>query len=397
MLTLKSLGFRKPAGHARAKAEKDEVSVAGNSARILLADHDSRLRSSIEEMLVRHGYQLQTAADGDAAEEMLKQHGFDLVLTDIATENANGVSLLDRIHLVHPQLPIIVISANRELEAAVGAMRQGACDYLLKPLDPMNLLAAVERALHRKHAVGVGEHYQESLEQIVRARSDMLLQALQDLERSYDVTLEALGEALDLRDSETEGHSQRVTAYSIALARAMNVGPTEIKAIARGAFLHDIGKIAIPDNILRKTGPLDRKEREIMREHCALGYHMLRNIQFLHDAAEIVLSHQEHYDGNGYPRRLRGEEIPLGARIFAVADALDAITSERPYRKPVSFEDAREEIQRCSGTQFDPAVVNLFLSMPKELWQELRAEIDSRSEQVSTRDLSDISKLQPFH
>jgi putative nucleotidyltransferase with HDIG domain len=396
MLTLKSLGFLKPASHARRNAEKNEVSATGKSARILLACDDTRLHSSIEEILVKHNFHVQMAADGDAAEELLKRHEFDLVLTEITTGNANGISLLDRVHLGHSHLPVIIISENREIEVAVGAMRQGACDYLPRPFEPKKLLSAVERALGRKQVVNVHENYQEGLEHIVRTRSDMLLQALQDLERSYDVTLEALGEALDLRDSETEGHSQRVTAYSIALARAMNLGPTEIKSIARGAFLHDIGKIAIPDQILRKTGPLDRQEREIMREHCARGFHMLRNIQFLRDAAEIVLSHQEHFDGNGYPRRLRGNEIPLGARIFAVSDALDAITSERPYRKPVSFEDAREEIQRCSGTQFDPAVVDIFLDMPIELWQELRAEIDSRSEQITAFDPSHISDIQPL-
>jgi putative nucleotidyltransferase with HDIG domain len=158
--------------------------------------------------------------------------------------------------------------------------------------------------------------------------------------------------------------------------------------IARGAFLHDIGKMAIPDEILRKPGKLTPEEQEIMHEHCPRGYHMLRKIPFLAEAAEIVFTHQEHFDGNGYPNGLRGNQIPIGARIFAVADTLDAITSDRPYRRARSFDVAREEILRCSGTQFDPAVVEVFLKMPSELWQELRAEITNQNKRFSTFDMA---------
>jgi putative nucleotidyltransferase with HDIG domain len=205
------------------------------------------------------------------------------------------------------------------------------------------------------------------------------------------VTLEALGDALDLKDSETEGHSKRVTAYTIALARAMGLPPPEIKVIARGAFLHDIGKMAIPDEILRKPGKLTQDEEEVMRDHCTRGYHILRKIPFLSEAAAIVYTHQEHYDGNGYPSKLRGNEIPIGARIFAVADAMDAITSDRPYRKSRSFDDAREEILRCAGTQFDPKVVEVFLRIPNELWLELRKEINAENRHFSNFDFSGTS------
>jgi len=168
----------------------------------------------------------------------------------------------------------------------------------------------------------------------------------------------------------------------------MGISPADIKVIARGAFLHDIGKMAIPDEILRKPGKLTPEEQEIMREHCTRGYHMLRKIPFLAEAAEIVFSHQEHFDGTGYPGGLRGSEIPVGSRIFAVADTLDAITSDRPYRKARSFDAAREEILRCSGTQFDPAVVEVFLKIPNELWHELRSEITGQNKRFSTFDIS---------
>jgi putative nucleotidyltransferase with HDIG domain len=196
-----------------------------------------------------------------------------------------------------------------------------------------------------------------------------------DLERSYDITLEALGGALDLKDAETEGHSRRVTAFTIAIARAMGLNKDQIKVIARGAFLHDIGKMAIPDRILLKPDKLTPEEVQVMREHCYHGYQMLKRIPFLAEAAEIVYTHQERFDGTGYPRMLKAEQIPLGARIFSVADTLDAITSDRPYRRKQSIEAACKEIQDWSGRQFDPEVVKTFLEMPKSIWDDLRREV----------------------
>jgi putative nucleotidyltransferase with HDIG domain len=220
--------------------------------------------------------------------------------------------------------------------------------------------------------------YQNNLERMVEARTEQLKTAMADLERSYGMTLEALGGALDLKDAETEGHSRRVTVFTIAIARAMGLPKEQIDVIARGAFLHDIGKMAIPDAILRKPGKLDPDEVTIMQEHCYHGYQILKRIPFLKEAAEIVYAHQERFDGTGYPRQLKGEEIPLGARIFSVADTLDAITSDRPYRAAQSLTAAREEIKVWSGRQFDPEVVTVFLSMPEKMWSGLRKDVDSQ-------------------
>src|SRR5256884_4402057 len=197
---------------------------------------------------------------------------------------------------------------------------------------------------------------------LVSARTEQLRQTMTDLERSYDITLEALGDALDLKDAETEGHSKRVTAFTIAMARAMGLSPDKIRIIARGAFLHDIGKMAIPDAILRKPGPLTKDETAIMQEHALRGYQMLRKIPFLSEASEIVYSHQEKFDGTGYPRGLKGEQIPLGARMFSLADTLDAITSNRHYRAAQTVEAAREETARWGARQLDPAIVRTFIS-----------------------------------
>jgi putative nucleotidyltransferase with HDIG domain len=275
-----------------------------------------------------------------------------------------------------------MMTANHDIAVAIDSMRSGAYDYLLKPFEHDHLIGTVQRALSHRHALQENRTYQQNLEQLVLARTEMLRQAVEDLEHSYDITLEALGDALDLKDSETEGHSKRVTAYTIALARAMGLSPAEIKVIARAAFLHDIGKMAIPDGILRKNGKLNPQEEEIMRNHCAIGFNILRKIPFLSEAAAIVLAHQEHYDGSGYPNSKRGSDIPIGSRIFAVADALDAITSDRPYGKARSFDVARDEILRCTGTQFDPEVVEAFLKIPNELWRELRSEITTENTQT---------------
>jgi putative nucleotidyltransferase with HDIG domain len=185
-----------------------------------------------------------------------------------------------------------------------------------------------------------------------------------------------LGDALDLKDNETEFHSRRVTAFTIAIAKKMGLPKEDIKVIARGAFLHDFGKIAIPDGILRKPGKLTDSEMDTMKEHCYLGYKIISRIPFLSEAAEIIYSHQERFDGLGYPRGLKGEEIPLGARIFAIADTLDAMRTDRPYRAAQSIQAVREEIKLWSGRQFDPEIVKVFLEMPDSIWEELRDDIN---------------------
>ncbi|HTW62532.1 MAG TPA: HD domain-containing phosphohydrolase [Terracidiphilus sp.] len=358
------------------------------TSRILVVDDETHVRAMMGSTLERQGYEVQMASSGREAMETLELSSFDLVLTDIVMQDVNGIALLEQIHAQHPNLPVVMVTAIHDISVAIDSMRRGAYDYLLKPFEREHLLNTVRRAMDHRHALEENHNYQQSLEQMVRARTEMLRHAMEDLEHSYDVTLEALGDALDLKDSETEGHSKRVTAYTIALARAMGIAPAEIKVIARGAFLHDVGKMAIPDEILRKPGKLTPEEQAIMREHCTRGYNMLRKIPFLAGAAEIVYCHQEHYDGSGYPRGIRGREIPIGARIFAVGDTLDAITSDRPYRTARSFDAAREEILRCSGTQFDPAVVEVFLKIPNELWQELRSEISGQNKRFSTFDIA---------
>lgn len=217
------------------------------------------------------------------------------------------------------------------------------------------------------------ETYVKNLESLVKARTDQLQEAMQNLERSYDSTLDALGSALDMKESSVVGHSKRVTLFTIALAQAMGWSREKIAVIARGAFLHDIGKMGVSETILRKTGPLTPEETEKMREHCLMGCQLLRKIPFLSvEPADIVYAHHENFDGSGYPRGLKGDQIPLGACIVSIANALDSITSDLPHRAARSLSSAREEIQRGSGRQFDPEVTNVFLEVPENVWAELR-------------------------
>jgi putative nucleotidyltransferase with HDIG domain len=359
---------------------------------ILIVDDEEPIRDVLASLLEAGGHTCTTAVNGAEAIERLQAGSFDLVLSDILMPVMDGVVLLQRIREKQPDLPVVMVTAMHDISAAIGALRAGAYDYLLKPFEKDQLYFSVRRALDHRRLVLENRKYQEGLERLVSERTSQLSAALRELEQSYDYTLEALGGALDLKDAETEGHCQRVTAYTILIARVMGIEQQELHQIARGAFLHDIGKMGIPDGILRKPAPLSDAERKIMRTHCEIGYNVLEDIPFLRPAAEIVLAHQEHYDGNGYPNGLRGEEIPLGARIFAVADALDAMISDRPYRKAVPIATAREEIRRCSGTQFDPAVVKAFLAFPEETWLRYR-DIPGGAFRLAELEATEIASL----
>ena len=200
-------------------------------------------------------------------------------------------------------------------------------------------------------------------------------QLVTDLQNSYDLTLDALSAALDLRDRETEGHSRRVVEYTSRLAEKIGLSKETIKDIRRGALIHDIGKIGVPDAVLHKPGSLDDKERMVIERHPQAGYNMLAGIPYLREEIQIVICHQEKWNGTGYPYGLRGAEIPIGARLFAIADTFDALTSDRPYRHGASYEIARRVIEEESGKQFDPQAVEAFLSIPEEEWMQIRTRV----------------------
>ncbi len=352
--------------------------------RILVVDDEEPIREVVCSMLQHASYHCEQASSGVEALAILRNGSdFQLVLSDLMMPELDGVGLLEIIKLQYKDLPVVMVTAVHDISVALAAIRNGAYDYLLKPFEREQLLAVVRRALEAHRLRLENRTYQSSLEALVDQRTMELRETIAELERSYDVTLEALGDALDLKDAETEGHSKRVTAFTIQIARAIGLDPETQRILARGAFLHDIGKMAIPDAILRKPSRLNEEEKRMMREHSYLGYRILKKIPFLAEAAEVVYAHQEHWDGNGYPRQLKGEEIPLGARIFSVADTLDAITSDRPYRPARSVDEARQEIAEWSGRQFDPEIVSAFLAIPSSVWEDLHREIDAQNERFS--------------
>ena len=352
--------------------------------RILVVDDEEPIREIVAQMLTTAGYRCKEAASGmEALAVLTSGEEFELMLSDLMMADLDGIGLLERTKEKYPDMPVVMVTAVHDISVALAAIRNGAYDYLLKPFEREQLLNTVSRALENRRLKVENRTYQTNLESLVKARTDQLQATGRELERSYDMTLEALGDALDLKDAETEGHSRRVTAFTIAIAKNMGLPPEQIPTIARGAFLHDIGKLAIPDAILRKPGKLTPDEMSIMQEHCYKGYQIVRKIPFLADACDIIYSHQEKYDGTGYPRGLKGKEIPLGARIFSVADTLDAITVDRVYRPKQTYQAARDEIKRWSGRQFDPDVVNAFLEMPEKLWEDLRKDIDAQISRIA--------------
>ncbi len=360
------------------------AATAASSGRLLIVDDEVAIGKLVSERLRLEGFDCATCSSAEEALGLLEQREFDLVISDLNMPGMSGLELLKKVRETHPHLAFMMATGVDDVQVSVRAMKDGAYDYLLKPLHLEAVVASVKRALEKSRLERELENYRKHLEEMVDQRTKQLQAAMKRIEQTYDDTLEALGSALDKRDNETAGHSRRVTQYSLEIARLMGLGEEQLKQIARGAYLHDIGKIGTPDAILLKPGKLTPEEKAIMEEHAREGYDLVGRIPFLAASAEIVLTHQERYDGTGYPQGLLGDEIPLGARIFSVADTLDAMTSDRPYRRALPYSVAREEILRESGKQFDPEVVQAFLSIPEEVWENIRQAKDShRSVSIS--------------
>jgi response regulator RpfG family c-di-GMP phosphodiesterase len=349
---------------------------------VLVVDDDQAVRELLADGLGTFGYPTVTASGIDEAFEIVKREPLRLVLSDIDMPGGDGIQLLKRVKLFDPDLDVVMVTGAVDADTAVQAIRQGASDYVTKPFNLDEVQIVVERTLEKRRLILENQAHQERLEELVAQRTRELLEKkheveklYNELEKSYEATLQALVTALDLRDNETHGHSYRVVEYAVLVAEHMGMGEPDLTWLRRGAILHDVGKIGISDAILRKPGALTPAEWAEMRRHPEMGYQLLKHIHFLRPALDIVLYHQERYDGTGYPRGLRGDKIPFGARIFAVVDTFDAMTSDRPYRQAMSIDAVRDELLRCSGTQFDPQVVQAFLSIERANWDQIREDV----------------------
>jgi response regulator RpfG family c-di-GMP phosphodiesterase len=342
------------------------------SRTILVVDDDQQVREVLHQIFLSGGFVCLTAGDGREGMAVFEAHRPPLVVTDLKMPGMDGVQLLAAVRAADPDAAVIVLTGAADVKTAIDSLKLGAHDFIMKPVNVDELLIACERALERRQLLIERRQYHELLERRVEEATRDLAGAYRQLQDTYRATLEALGSALDSRDVGTEAHSRRVHGYALALAREHGVPEADLRDIAHGVLLHDIGKIGIPDAILLKPGPLTPDEWDIMRRHPGIGRSLIENIPFLRGAVPIVFHHHERWDGTGYPVGLQGEAIPLGARIFSVVDAFDAMTFDRPYSKALPFDVALTEIKRCAGSHFDPDVVESFLRIPEALLAEIR-------------------------
>jgi putative nucleotidyltransferase with HDIG domain len=357
------------------------------SPRILIVDDEAEITEILADLL-SEDYECLRAGSAEQAIAELRVNRFQLVISDITMPGMSGLEMIPHIKTLSPETVVVMISGMQTVESAIGALRLGAFDYLMKPFDLRQVEAVVKRALEHYDLVVAKQRYENHLEELVEQRTAELDRALNSLEGAYRSTLKALTAALETRDSETHGHSERVVSYSLRLGREYGLNSEQMKSLEFGSLLHDIGKIGVPDSILRKPAKLTEEEWVRMREHPVHGQQILRGIEFLQGAARVVAQHHEQWDGTGYPLGLRSEDIDINARIFAVADAFDAITSDRVYRRGKSYEAAAQELDDWAGRQFDPKVVEAFHRVPKEDWEELhRLSLLPKQDQFDVRQL----------
>ena len=355
------------------------------SPRILIVDDEVEITEILADLLSEE-YECSRAGSAEEALSRLQESVFQLVISDITMPGMSGLDMIPHVKEISPDTVVVMISGMQTVESAIGALRLGAFDYLMKPFDLRQVEAVVKRALEHHDLVVAKQRYENHLEELVEQRTAELDRALNSLEAAYRSTLKALTAALETRDSETHGHSERVVSYSLRLGREYGLSSAEMKALEFGSLLHDIGKIGVPDSILRKPAKLTEEEWVRMREHPLHGQQILRGIEFLQGASRVVAQHHEKWDGTGYPLGIRNEEIDICARIFSVADAFDAITSDRVYRRGKPYEAAAQELDDWAGRQFDPKVVEAFHRVPKEDWEELhRLSLMPKPDQFDVR------------
>ncbi|HXE96768.1 MAG TPA: HD domain-containing phosphohydrolase [Dongiaceae bacterium] len=337
---------------------------------ILIVDDEEMIRDLLSSALSQETYICHQASNVDEAFQLLDKQPVDLVISDIMMPGRSGVELLRDLKQVDPDISVLMITGLSDMNTAMECVHLGADDYITKPFGINRVVLTVKNLIERRCLALEKKHYQVSLEFKVSEQTAQIRKTMDELSSAYDSTLTALVKALDAREKEVGSHSERVMNYAAFLGAKLGLVGRELQDLSKGALLHDIGKIGISDNILLKPGHLDDNEWIEMRKHPQVGYEILSEIAFLKAPAEIILAHHERFDGTGYPKRLKGYQIPIGSRIFAVVDTLDAMTSDRPYRKALPFAMVVNEIIKFRGSQFDPAIADLFLSIPCKQWEE---------------------------
>jgi response regulator RpfG family c-di-GMP phosphodiesterase len=346
--------------------------------RVLIVDDDELILKALSRILESAGYEPRCYLTPDQALAGLEADQPVVVISDYMMPGVDGITLLKQIRERTPGAVRILCTAAEDFRVALQAVNSGEVFRIIsKPWHQQELLATVNQAAEAARLKRENERLNHENERQNAQLREINLRLEEMVRQRTQALLEGLIAALDYRDAETQWHSRRVSLYARRLAQALGIHEPELTTIEHGALLHDIGKIGVRDGVLLKPGPLDSAEWIEMKRHPELGWALLQRVDYLRPASTIVLQHQEKWDGTGYPAGLKGEEIVIGARIFHVVDTLDAMTSDRPYRKARPFAEARAEIQRCAGTQFDPKVAEGFLAVNADEWERIRLDVET--------------------
>jgi putative two-component system response regulator len=330
--------------------------MRNDQSKVLIIDDDDGARAALEGLLSNEPYELSFATNGLDGIAMAVSLHPDVILLDVMMPKMDGFEVCRQIRSIPDiaEAPIILVTSLDDYDSRITGLRAGADDFVNKPYNSVELFARLQTILRLNRYRRIAEQQNE-----LKSLNSELLTA-------YNKTIEGWSQALDLRDKETEGHTQRVTDLVLKFAKAVGFSDADLEHVRRGALLHDVGKLGIPDMILHKPGKLTEDEWKVMRMHPVYAYQWLSSIKFLQPALHIPYSHHEKWDGTGYPQGLKGEEIPIAARLFALVDVWDALRSDRPYRNAMPKEEVLEYIRARSGLQFDPALVNIFVELVKD-------------------------------
>lgn len=358
------------------------------SPRLLIVDDEAPVRDFLSDAAAEYCSGLLAVPDVKEAFRALETGNYDVVLADICMPGCSGMDLLYLAQQFKWDISTILMTGHASMDVVASSVRLHAADFLLKPFTVDDVVYSVTHAyqklLLRREQQMLATQLRSGLEE----RTHQLELARQTIREAHRSSLESLIATLEAREPATYAHSFRVRTYSLHLATLMDYPGHLLPRLAYAGLLHDIGKIAVSDDILLKPGRLTSEEFDRLRVHPVVGERIVRRMGFLHEEAKLIRHHHERWDGSGYPDGLRGQQIPLGSRLFAVADTLDAMTSNRCYRSSLTVNDAQHEIARCAGTQFDPQVADVFSTVAPEMWIMLRRSADAAANAATIQDLN---------